>query len=158
MPYFHCYKDLIHILPIKSKLTLATLREYWSKYKILHHEELNKYLTVLRKDITETNKINEIVCKEQIDITKLKDFINNNGSYYLADQNDEYVKEKMKIKDDSEESTTTQNEELDYSDDDDDTQTNEFEQDDTTTTEFNDEDEELNFSDDDDDDDDCNDN
>ena len=96
LPYFRCYRDIINVLPIKPSNTTIQIKEAWSRYCVLHHEELKKYKTIVRAEIPK-EKITVINPEnEDVNVQNVINFISGSGSYWNSD-NDTYLREKMNV-------------------------------------------------------------
>jgi hypothetical protein len=129
MPYYRCYSNIIQILPIKSLLTTLEIQENWSFYRIMNYDKLKPYLTTLRTKIDEQNTAKTIVTQGQINMKTVYDFINQTGEFYNHDDEDQYLKKKLHIKDKKHEWVNDVG--LCYSDSDDDSHEDSHDEDDS---------------------------
>ena len=100
LPFFRCYADIIKILPVKESITINLIKETWDMFLISHHDELEKFTNILRKEKPDDlNNMSVKIINEQINTDELMDFINETGEKYEKNSSDKYLKEKLHIKD-----------------------------------------------------------
>ena len=94
LPYFNQYKDIIKILPKKIMSTNMLITENWFLYRLIKHDELEKFNRVYEKveDEEIIKKVENV--DENVDKKKLKNFINGVGQDYGSDISEEYIREK----------------------------------------------------------------
>ena len=97
MPYYRCYSNIIPILPIKSLMTTLEIQEHWAFYRLMNKEKLKPYLTTLRTKVDNSTTAKTIICKEEVNINNVYNFINGKGEYFGADKEDKYLEEKLHI-------------------------------------------------------------
>lgn len=99
LPFFRCYADIIKILPVKESATIDSIKETWDMFLITHHEDLEKFTNILRKEKPDDLDNTTVkVVNEQIDTVELMDFINETGEKYEKNSSDKYLKERLHIK------------------------------------------------------------
>ena len=103
LPFFRCYADIIKILPIKESATINSIKEAWDMFLITHHEELESFTNILRKEKPDDlDNMSVKVVNEKIDTCELMDFINETGEKYEKNSSDKYLKERLHIRESEE--------------------------------------------------------
>ncbi len=100
LPYFRCYRPMLKLLPTRMSTKILPIFEYWTSYVIRNYEKLRVFINTLRltKD-PELSKTKVTKVEYVVDKQDLLDFITDTGASYNHSVKDEYLKDKLHIKD-----------------------------------------------------------